>query len=44
MLAGLRTCLATYSARQAEQGLHELSRSAAADMAAFLTTTTGALA
>ncbi|MCX4902348.1 winged helix-turn-helix domain-containing protein [Streptomyces sp. NBC_00892] len=45
VLAGLRTGLATYSARQAEQGLDDLSaRSAAADMAAFLTTTTGALA
>ncbi|MGW2110927.1 hypothetical protein [Streptomyces sp. NPDC001948] len=45
VLAGLRTGLATYSARQAEQGLDDLSApSAAADMAAFLTTTTGALA
>ncbi|MFJ8855659.1 cell wall protein [Streptomyces sp. NPDC102437] len=45
VLAGLRTGLATYSARQAEQGLDDLTdAAAAADMAAFLTTTTGALA
>lgn len=45
VLDGLAAGMAAYSARQAERGLDDLTdTSAAADMAAFLGTTTGALA
>ncbi|MFB7211076.1 hypothetical protein [Streptomyces sp. NPDC056255] len=45
VLDGLAAGMAAYSARQAECGLDDLTdTSAAADMAAFLGTTTGALA